>query len=388
MTLSDLRPTMLRSLRLRMYWDGASKAAVDAPLGDFFGMPLGRMVAFESAFFSSPEGRSFCCHAPMPFRRGMRIRLDNEGPDILFQLYYEVAYTLGDPHGEGLQYFHAHYRCENPTTPGRDYELLPTLEGRGRFLGSFVAVAADTAAYGRSWWGEGEVKIWADDDGDWPSLCGTGTEDWIGAGWELGAAWSCRSQGCHLADAERFRYGFYRFHLEDPVVFSSRLRVAVQQIGSWRPESIPAMRASGRRILHAGPGSGAGSPEGSRPVDLDAIEGTQPYGLFERRDLWSSCAFFTLERPSSGLPALDPVGRRLEDLPDREEMDGAAMRNVPIEYKELERLVPGLDRLGAAELEALRDRAPNAVIRHAAAVVAAALRSQEAILGAAWGGHD
>ena len=126
------------------------------PLGDFFGAVLGTQRPFESALFSSPEGRSFNCFLPMPFRTGMRITVANDGPETQYMLFSEVDYTVGDRLGDDALYFHAHWRAENPTTLRRDYEFLPLVKGRGRYLGAHVGVAADNAGYHDSWWGEGE----------------------------------------------------------------------------------------------------------------------------------------------------------------------------------------------------------------------------------------
>src|SRR5215510_13614991 len=114
MTLNDRSPKMLRGLRLSMYWDGAKTPAVDAPVGDFFGVGLGRIVPFESALFSSPEGRSFNASVPMPFRNGMRIMLTNETDANQPQVYYDVDFTLGDRLPPEALYFHAAYRRESP----------------------------------------------------------------------------------------------------------------------------------------------------------------------------------------------------------------------------------------------------------------------------------
>jgi len=164
MTLNDRSPAMLRGLRLDMYWDGARQPAVSAPVGDFFGVGLGRIVPFQSALFSSPEGRSFNASIPMPFRNGMKIVLTNESGIDQRQVYYDVDYTLGDKHPADALYFHAVWRRENPTKLQRDYELLPHLTGKGRYLGTNVGVVVDGQRYGSSWWGEGEVKIYLDGD--------------------------------------------------------------------------------------------------------------------------------------------------------------------------------------------------------------------------------
>jgi len=107
-TIRDRSPAMLRGLRLRITWDGAATPAVDVPLGDFFCQGLGRMAAFENALFSSPEGRSFVCIAPMPFRSGMRIELANETDALQEMVFYDVDFTVGDRHGPDALYFHAH----------------------------------------------------------------------------------------------------------------------------------------------------------------------------------------------------------------------------------------------------------------------------------------
>ena len=218
MTVSDFTPAMLRSLRIDMYWDGARCPAVSAPLGDFFGTGMGYVVPFESAFFSSPEGRSFNCTIPMPFRTGMKVEVTNESREYLYAFFYEIDYTVGDRIADDALYFHAWYHAQNPTRIRGDYEILPTVEGRGRYLGANIGVQADGETYFSSWWGEGEVKMYLDGESRYPSLCGTGTEDYIGTGWELGA-YHHLYQGCHVADAESSTYCFYRFHVPDPVFF-------------------------------------------------------------------------------------------------------------------------------------------------------------------------
>lgn len=303
LTIRDRSPAMLRGLRLRCFWDGAATAAVDAPVGDFFGHGLGVMSAFESAWFSSPEGRSFVCTLPMPFRTGMRIELVNESAMAEDMVFYEVDFTVGDRIEPEAGYLHAHWRREPKGAFAQDYTILPELSGRGRFLGACFSVIPDTAAYGRSWWGEGEVKAWIDDDGDLPTLCGTGAEDYIGTGWGQGR-YGQQWQGCPVADEARFRYGFYRLHGPDPVVFDRRLRLSIQRIGWTAPDKLVHMRASRPplRFLHG--------PE----VDLDRPD-TWRTGIFERAgDDWASCAWFYLDRPENGLPALAAVAERTAGL--------------------------------------------------------------------------
>ena len=299
-TIDDRSPQMLRGLRLEMFWDGAATPAVSAPLGDFFSLGLGRMATFHSALFSSPEGRSFNCYIPMPFRSSARIRVTNETDVRLGSLYYDVDLTVGDAHPEAAGYLHAHWRRESPTKLLEDYTILPQVGGRGRFLGCNVGVMADKGTYYRSWWGEGEVKVFLDGDTANPTLCGTGTEDYIGTGWGQGQ-YAGLYQGCHVADHEQYHYCFYRLHVPDPVWFQQACRVTLQQIGAWTPESMAQMYAAGLELTHA-----------DAPIDVAAEARKRTYGLFERQDDVSSCAWFYLDGPENGLPALPgPAARML-----------------------------------------------------------------------------
>lgn len=166
-----------------------------------------------------------------------------------------------------------------------------------------VGVIPDTETYFKSWWGEGECKVYLDGDNDYPTLCGTGTEDHIGTAWAQGQ-YAHLQQGCHLADEQNFQYSFYRYHISDPIYFHREIRVTMQQIGCWDPDTIKQLAEAGRRLQ-----SNTGSP-----VDMEAAVAAKWYGLFERRDDWSSCAYFYLDRPENDLPALAPVQERTTGL--------------------------------------------------------------------------
>ncbi|MCH2175365.1 MAG: DUF2961 domain-containing protein [Lentisphaeria bacterium] len=314
-TINDRSPRMMRGLRLDIYWDGASKPAVSAPWGDFFGQGLGRCSTFESALFSNPEGRSFNCCIPMPFHHSMKIVLTNESGKDASMIFYDINYTLGDQHEKSTLYFHAHWRREPVTTFKEDYEFLPHLNGRGRFLGVNVGVIANTEVYAKSWWGEGECKIYLDGDQKFPTLCGTGTEDYIGTAWGQGQ-YANLYQGCHLADSSNFQYNFYRYHIQDPVYFYQNIRVSMQQIGCWGPDTIEDIMDIGTQLT---------TIEGHE-VDMKLAAANKGYGLFERRDDWSSCAYFYLDKPENELPALLPVEERITGL--YEDEDASARTDV------------------------------------------------------------
>jgi len=299
MTIPDRSPQMLRGLRLDMYWDGAGTPAVSTPLGDFFGVGLGQMATFQSALFSNPEGRSFNSIVPMPFKTSMKIVMTNESGRDLPELFYDVNYTLGDKHPANMLYFHAHWRRENPTTLQRDYEILPRVTGRGRYLGTNIGVIVDSKTYFNTWWGEGEVKIYLDGDTQFPTIAGTGTEDYIGTAWGQGQ-YAHAFQGSPIADERNLRWSFYRYHIVDPIYFRRDVRVTMQQIGYIADHSRGGIVRMKRRLYKAGPGQ----------IEMD----TTKEGKFERADDWSSCAYFYLDRAENDLPKLDAVEKRIAGL--------------------------------------------------------------------------
>jgi hypothetical protein len=296
---------MLRGLRLDMYWDGVEKPAVSSPIGDFFSQGLGRMSTFQSALFSNPEGRSFNCCIPMPFRKGMKITITNESGKDLAMFFYDVDYTLGDRLSGNDMYFHAYFHRENPTTMQKDYEILPKVEGKGRYLGCNVGVIANQDLYYKTWWGEGEVKVYLDGDTDFPTLNGTGTEDYIGTGWGQGQ-YAQLYQGCPVADHEKFQYCFYRLHIPDPVYFHRDARVTIQQIGYWGEGTKRDPNKSDTPILIAG--------KELTPFEFAPDGSTENQGLFEREDDWSSCVWFYLDTPENNLPPLVSAEVRMAGL--------------------------------------------------------------------------
>lgn len=243
LTVDDRTPEMLRSLRLEMFWDGAEIPAVSAPLGDFFGATMGLLAIFENEFFSSPEGRSFHCNIPMPFRTAARITLTNGSAFPLRYLFYDVNLLTGVEHEADALYFHTRHRQETPNALGEPFEILPRVEGAGRFLGCNVGVTANPA-YETTWWGEGEFKAWLDGDTTTPTLCGTGAEDYIGTAWGQGAFIN-RTQGCTIADGAARQWAFYRFHTDDPIYFHTDFRAAIDAMGGAALKDVLRLRAAG-----------------------------------------------------------------------------------------------------------------------------------------------
>ena len=314
LTFSDRSPEMLRSLRIDMYWEGSEKPAVSAPIGDFFGIGLGKRVPFENALFSDPEGRSFNCNIPMPFKESARITFTNESEKDLVAIYYDVNLLL-ETHGKDMLYFHTYWSRANPTTLAKDFEILPKVAGNGRFLGANIGVRTNKA-YKQTWFGEGEVKIYLDGDADYPTLVGSGTEDYIGTSYGQGV-FAHRYQGSPIANPETGEFAFYRYHIPDPIFFRQDLQVTIQQIGGAMKEVVKEFMANGAALkpvsIHNDEGFHKlmGLEDG---VNLESPDLPDGWTNFYRQDDVSATAYFYLNKAASSLPELPAVADRVKDL--------------------------------------------------------------------------
>lgn len=315
LTIFSRTPAELRALRLEIWWDGARTPAVSAPLGDFFLGGAGEMVPMETALFASPEGRSFVSYVPMPFRKGARIVLTNQGAAEVMLIFYDVDFRRLRKVAKDSLYFHAWWSRNRATELGKPFEILPRVAGRGRFLGTSVTTFTNPV-YGKTWWGEGEVKMYLDGDRALATLVGTGTEDYIGSAWEQGR-YVNRFQGSLVADPAQGRWSYYRFHIPDPIFFARDIRVELPQMGGAMRRDVIRMMAEGVPMVPVSIAPGNRSAfvkllEYDKPAPLD----TQPDGWtnFYRSDDVAAVAYFYLDRPENGLPALAPVADRTAAL--------------------------------------------------------------------------
>jgi len=317
-TINDRSLPMLRSLKIEMFWDNETKPAVSVPLADFFGLGQG-MVKFENEFFASPEGRSFNSFIPMPFKKAAKIVITNDGDKKLNNIFFDVDYSLLKNWNDDFLYFHAFWSRDTATTPGKDFELLPHITGKGRILGTHVVVNANPL-YRKSWWGEGEVKMYIDNDSGFPTLVGTGTEDYIGTAWGQGA-FTNRYTGCLTANDTLDKWSFYRYHVPDPVYFSSGIKVTLQQIGGnmksvvreMQEQNIPLipitvddMAKSGKQIFLY---------EKDKLTSLKEREDLpENWTNFYRSDDVSATVLYYLDTPSGNLSAIPAVNYRTAKL--------------------------------------------------------------------------
>jgi hypothetical protein len=233
-----------RHLILRMYWDEQETPAVVCPLGDFFACGWGIYAPLSSLAVCVNPARGFNCYWQMPFRRRCRVTLENIGRDEMIYLFYQINYALTAV-PEDAAYFHAQFRRVNPTPYGKPYVVLDGVSGRGQYVGTYMAWGVNNCR----WWGEGEMKFYLDDDDEYPTLCGTGTEDYFGGAYDFlgndgnyetyatpyaGLAQVIRPDGKFQSQQ---RFGMYRWHLTDPARFRRRLRVEIQPLG-WRDKRL------------------------------------------------------------------------------------------------------------------------------------------------------
>ncbi|MBX7257926.1 MAG: DUF2961 domain-containing protein [Candidatus Hydrogenedentes bacterium] len=227
-TINAKDPFYERSLVLRVYYDGAEKPSVEAPLGDFFGVGNGIAADFASTpVANSAFGRARSCFWHMPFRQRAKVTLTNESPTYrVDSFYYNLDWQKRPSLPESTAYFHAHYRQEHPAKPG-DYIVLDA-KGRGHYVGTVYSVLQTQIG----WFGEGDDRFYIDGE-EYPSLSGTGTEDYFGDAWGF-REFAYPNSGVPVFEGYMpgDRVTAYRWHLSDPIYFSKSLRFTMEHYGS------------------------------------------------------------------------------------------------------------------------------------------------------------
>ncbi len=225
---------------IRMYWDGETEPSVEVPVGDFFASGWGRYEQLSSLAVCVNPGSAFNCYWEMPFRKSCRITFENLDDNAMV-LYYQINYTLTQV-PEDAGYFHAQFRRVNPVPYKSNYVILDGVKGWGHYVGTYVA----WGVHNDGWWGEGEIKFYIDGDEKFPTICGTGTEDYFcgSYGFEnpetklyqtyttpyAGLVQVIKPDGTYKTQE---RFGLYRWHIMDPIRFQKDLRVTIQALG-WR----------------------------------------------------------------------------------------------------------------------------------------------------------
>lgn len=315
LTVSDRSAYMCRGLVINMYWDGDTKPAVSAPLGDFFGQGFERKLAFENDLFTSGEGRSFVSFISMPFKSHARIEIVNETDKDLDMLFYDINLQEIKQWNANNLYFHGYWHRDTATELTRDFEIMPEVAGHGRYLGTNISVI-DNPIYGDAWWGEGEVKMYLDGDQDHPTIVGTGTEDYISTAWGQGV-FQNRYSGCLIGDDSSRHWAFYRYHIPDPVYFHQECKVVIQQIGGNTKAKVQQLLDQNKPLV---PITVHKAPVFKHIFHPDSIidlkDPSLPDGWtnFYRIDDVAAMAYFYLNKTSTALPTLQPLATRTYKL--------------------------------------------------------------------------
>lgn len=240
--------TKWRNLILRAYWDGQEQPSVETPLGDFFANGWESYAHVSSLPVCVNPGRAFNCYWEMPFRKSARMTLTNRGA-VPCMIFFQINYVETDVPADAA-YFHAQFRRTNPLPYMEVYTIVDGIEGRGHYVGTYMAWGVNNSG----WWGEGEIKFYMDGDADFPTICGTGTEDYFCGAYNFdpgvvekdtrnseyveyntpyaGLAQVIRPDGVYQSQQ---RFGMYRWHIMDPVRFEQDIRITIQALG-WRKE--------------------------------------------------------------------------------------------------------------------------------------------------------
>jgi len=234
---------------LRFYWDDETAPSIEVPVGDFFCQGWGKFAPVTSLAVAANPGSGLNCYWTMPFRKKCRITMENiDNHDMV--LYYQVDYTLTEvPKDAG--YLHAQFRRVNPLPFKKDFVLVDSIRGKGQYVGTYMAYGSNK----NGWWGEGEIKFFMDGDTEFPTINGTGTEDYFCGAYDFdtqkknkagvekseytefsgpytGLPQVIRGDG-HYDIAQRF--GLYRWHITDPIRFDKDLKVTIQDLG-WHQD--------------------------------------------------------------------------------------------------------------------------------------------------------
>ena len=225
---------------LRIYWDGQEHPSVECPVGDFFACGWGKYAQLSSLAVCVNPGSAFNCYWEMPFRKKCVITMTNIADEDMV-LYYQINYTLTDV-PDDCAYFHASFRRVNPLPYKEVYTILDNVQGQGQYVGTYLAWGVNNTG----WWGEGEIKFYIDGDKDFPTICGTGTEDYFCGSYNFEnqethqyQTFSTPYSGLHQVIKpdgvykSQMRFGMYRWHITDPIRFEKDLKVTIQALG-WR----------------------------------------------------------------------------------------------------------------------------------------------------------
>ena len=228
-----------RQLLLRIYFDGQEKPAVNVPLSDFFcNADYRQHCQINSLAVCHNPARGMNCYFEMPYFKGFRVEIENIGNKHA-SIYYQIDCEEKTPDPDTL-YFHAQFRRVNPLPYQEVYTILDGVKGKGQYVGTYLYWGSKS----NGWWGEGEIKFYIDGDTDFPTICGTGTEDYICGAYSFAIDGEYRDFSTPYTgfakmgmldecNRPQIYFNMYRWHITDPIYFDHDLRVTIQALG-WR----------------------------------------------------------------------------------------------------------------------------------------------------------
>ncbi len=229
-----------RQFILRFYWDGEEEPSIEVPMGDFFACGWGKYCQINSLAVCVNPGSAFNSYWSMPFRKKAKVTMENrDAKDMV--LYYQINYALTDVPADAA-YLHAQFRRVHKLESKTMYTILDGVQGKGHYVGTYLAWEVRSPG----WWGEGEIKFFMDGDQEFPTICGTGTEDYFCGSYNFENRETHRYQTFSTPYAGLAqvlppeviykpgqRFGLYRWHIADPIRFEKDLKVQIQALG-WQ----------------------------------------------------------------------------------------------------------------------------------------------------------
>ena len=257
---APVNQSILKTLILRIYWDGSEKPAIAAPVGDFFGAGLCEVSSFASRYFGTSSG-GFFCKWPMPFRKSFRVELENLDPEIDTDVFCNILYQLHDPLPEPLGYFHAHFNTG--VNPGPPAVQIAEVQGRGHYSGCLLYMQGQDRNYLSFL--EAPEHVYIDADWETPRIVGTGLEDYFLGGWYFReGTLTGPYHGVPIKDTFNASVAMYRVHEADAIHFKERLKFAF--VNPWAPERLRPFAFSSVAFLYLD------TPEGQSPAIPTAKE--------------------------------------------------------------------------------------------------------------------
>jgi len=235
-----------RQLILRIYWDNQEYPSVECPLMEFFAYSWhksnadnkkGPFFQLSSLPVAVNPNRGFNCFWPMPFLSHCKMTIENR-TEKPFNCYYQITFAQTEVPKDAA-YFHAYFRRTNPVPYKEEYIIINNIRGKGHYVGTALFVGLNSSG---NWWGEGEIKFFIDDDKEFPTICGTGTEDYFGGAYDwvvdghyvtyttpfMGMHQIIQPDGLFLSQQ---RFSMYRWHIADPIRFEKGLKVTIHDLG-------------------------------------------------------------------------------------------------------------------------------------------------------------